>query len=168
MPKGGKKISLEKKVHHYDQVVDGYKEVPVPVYKDVKVGNETYECGSETLANGFVRKKYCERPKYERRQVRTDYKKEPVYKKVPVQRNWYTYEVERWFIDRTRRASAQDQKPYWPKYQLGSKERVGKKSEQYMVNLSAVNLTENLKPFHMPWMRHPGNESKRGRNLSPS
>ena len=145
VPPGGKIVARSTKVHHYDQVIDGYKEVAVPVYEDVQVGTETYECGTVTLANGYVKKKYCERPTYEKKRTRTDYVKEPVYKKIPVPRTWYTYEIRRWFPERTEVASADDRNPGWPKYKLNSDERIGEKSESYIVNLAATNSDEKFR-----------------------
>ncbi len=144
VPSGGKIVSRSAEVHHYDQVIDGYKEVAQPVYENVEVGTETYECGTETLANGYVKVKYCERPLYERKQTRTDYVKEPVFKKVPVLRTWYGYEILRWFPDRTEVASGKDRNPAWPKHELKADEKIGGKKENYIVNLVAVNSGEKF------------------------
>jgi hypothetical protein len=70
----------------------------------------------------------------ERQQVGTR-NGQPAYRERPVYGQRVAYEVERWSVARTLRASGQDKSPRWPDIRLNIGEREGKRSESYVVVL---------------------------------
>jgi hypothetical protein len=123
----------EQRIHHYDQVVDHYETKTRQECEEVKTGTETYTCGSRDNGNGFFEDKQCTRAVYETRCHDETYK-DPVYRDEPVYQTWYTYEIEKWVLDRTEKASGEDQQVYWPEYTLAENERVGQRTERYEVH----------------------------------
>gem|GEM_PF-4658750 len=98
-----------------------------------QTGTESYSCGYSDNGNGTFSPNTCTRPVYG-----TCTRQESRYRTEPVYDTRYKYEIERWFHNRDRRTyddigdGLLDQ-PYWYDYRLGSRERVGKTSESYLV-----------------------------------
>jgi hypothetical protein len=74
----------------------------------------------------------------ERQQVGTR-NGQPAYRERPVYGQRVAYEVERWSVARTLRASGKDKSPRWPDIRLNLGEREGKRSESYVVVLQGRN-----------------------------
>ncbi len=77
----------------------------------------------------------CERDVYET-QYRTETYEEPIYVSVPVYQTLFVYDIDKWVVDRTEVASAQDHQPYWPRSDLDENEREGEKSERYTITFT--------------------------------
>lgn len=133
IPEGGRQLASEQKIHHYDQVVDHYDTKTREVCEDKQTGTETYTCGKIDKGNGFFADKQCTRPVY-REECHDETYRDPVYRDEPVYQTWYTYEIEKWVLDRTEKASGQTQDVYWPEYTLADNERVGQRTETYEVH----------------------------------
>jgi hypothetical protein len=70
----------------------------------------------------------------ERQQVGTR-NGQPVYRERPIYGQRVAYDVERWSVARTLRATGKDQSPRWPDIRLNLGEREGKRTESYVVVL---------------------------------
>lgn len=132
VPPGGREQSSRQKIHHYDQVFDHYETKTRQVSERVKVGTRTYTCGSRDLGNGFFEDIECEEDIYETR-YHTETYQEAVTRDEPRYQTWYTYEIERWVHARTEKSSGNNHEVYWPEYELAKNERVGYKTESYVV-----------------------------------
>lgn len=132
LPEGGRSLRSEEQIHHYDQVVDHYETKTREVCEEVQTGTESYTCGSRDLGNGFFEDEQCTRPVYQSRCHDESYQ-DPVYRDVPVYQTWYTYEIEKWVLDRTETASGHNHQVYWPEVSLADNERIGERSESYAV-----------------------------------
>jgi len=75
----------------------------------------------------------------ERQQVGTR-QGEPVYRERPVYGKKIAYDLERWLVVRTLKASGKDKSPRWPDIRLNLGEREGKRSESYVVVLQGRSL----------------------------
>jgi hypothetical protein len=75
----------------------------------------------------------------ERQQVGTRDGK-PVFRERPVYGHRVAYDVEKWSVTRTLKASGKDQSPRWPDIRLNLGEREGKRSESYVVLLQGRKL----------------------------
>ena len=127
VPAGGKRLRSFRAVHHYDQVLDHYENRTRTV--KVKVGTERYKCGKKDMGNGYFKDKYCTRPKYENR--KENYQ-EAVYRKEPVYRTKYAFEIHRWTKDRINRAEGLAKPAKWPQGPPEGKNwREGEKTETY-------------------------------------
>ena len=78
----------------------------------------------------------CSEPIYETR-YRTETREEPVYEEQPIYDTLYTYEIERWTVDRTESTSGSDANPVWPT--LDADERAGAQRELYEVIFVAAD-----------------------------
>jgi hypothetical protein len=133
IPEAGRQISREERIHHYDEILDHYETKTREVCEQVKTGTETYTCGRTSTGNGFFKDKTCTRPTYTTRCHDETYK-DPVYRKEPIYQPWYTYEIDKWVLDRTETASGTDHDAYWPEYTLAENERIGERVENYEVH----------------------------------
>ena len=70
----------------------------------------------------------------EREQVGTR-KGQPVYRERPVYADRVAYDIDRWRVVRTAKATGRDQSPRWPDIRLNLGEREGKRGETYVVVL---------------------------------
>jgi len=70
----------------------------------------------------------------ERQQVGTR-QGQPVYREQPVYAERVAYDIERWKVVRTQKATGHDQSPRWPDLRLNLGEREGKRAESYAVVL---------------------------------
>jgi hypothetical protein len=75
----------------------------------------------------------------ERQQVGTRDGK-PVFRERPVYGHRVAYDVEKWSVTRTLKASGKHQSPRWPDIRLSLGEREGKRSESYVVLLQGRKL----------------------------
>lgn len=131
LPAEAKLISQRQDVHHYNQVLVGYRKQTRTVR--VQTGTKRVRCGKKDLGNGYFEDVYCDRPVYENRTETYD---EPVYKQVPVFQTKYTYQIYRWTLDHTAKAAGKDKNPYFPQEMLpGSNWREGKRTETYTLVL---------------------------------
>ncbi len=133
VPSGGRVLSQNQEIHHYDDVLEGYETRTREVTERVQVGTETYTCGRTSEGNGYYRDRECTRPRYENR-TRTETYEDPVYRQEPVYRTRYTYEIDRWVPDRTAEAADDDHDPHWPDFTLDDKERESGRDETYVVH----------------------------------
>ena len=133
VPTGGRVTNSYLKVHHYDQVEDGYEietyEVEVPDGYEV-IGHKDVDLG-----NGYMDEQEVTRTKYKTETRTREVKK---YKDVPVERTWYCYDIDKYVHSRTMTTSASDKSPYWPENAPVEKknpkigdERVSSRSEKY-------------------------------------
>jgi len=132
IPDGGRTLTTEQRIHHYDKVVDHYVNRTREVCEDVQVGTERYTCGKRDKGNGFFEDKQCTRPVY-KETCRNESYRDPVYRDEPVHQTWYTYEIEKWVLDRTETASGHNHDAYWPEYTLADNERAGERTETYTI-----------------------------------
>lgn len=135
VPSGGRTLSQREEVYGYDQVQVGTETRTREVSEQVQVGTETYTCGQRDLGNGFFEDIECDRPIYET-QYRTETYEEPIYESVPIIRTYYTYEIDRWEVVDTRRASGTDHRAQWPQVRLSGGQREGQRTERYVVRLA--------------------------------
>jgi len=138
IPAGGRLLSQQEEIHHYDQVLERYETRSRDVSEQVQVGSESYVCGTVDLGNGFFKDRMCDRPVYETR-TRTETYEEPIYRDEPVYQPKYTYEIDRWLVNRTPQTSGNDHNPYWPQIVLGPQERQGAGQEIYTVHFDGEN-----------------------------
>ncbi|MEO9531405.1 MAG: Ran-binding zinc finger domain-containing protein [Crocinitomicaceae bacterium] len=138
IPSGGKKIKSERRKSGTKQVYDHSEWDEEPIYEDVQVGTQQVECGTVDKGNGYFETQYCEEPIYESQQVGTERVEREVYRDEPVYDTWYTYEIDRWELDRSPIISGKDHHPKWPDYNLNNREREGQRTEKYVVNLKVI------------------------------
>ncbi|MCS6967486.1 MAG: zinc finger Ran-binding domain-containing protein [Cytophagales bacterium] len=131
LPVNANLIAQWQAVHHYDQVIVGYQTKTRTVR--VQTGTKRVKCGKKNLGNGYFEDLYCDQPVYENR---TETYQEPIYRQVPVYKTRYKYQIYRWTVDHTAKASGNDKKPYFPQETLpGSNWRQGKRTEVYRLVL---------------------------------
>lgn len=72
----------------------------------------------------------------------------------PIYGTWYEYDVDKWIFDRNETSTANDQKPYWPNYNLNldgyvliGAERIGGKTELYQVLFETINKNKDRRIF---------------------
>lgn len=154
VPAGGRLVSQQQEIHHYDSVIDHYETRTRQVAERVYDGQDEHV---EHINNGDGT--FTEHVYYTDR-YRTEYHDEtyeaPVYVQVPRYATKYTYDIERWVYDRTLKEEGTDDEPKWPELTLGDKERKGDTAERYTVVLTdkkgtsytcqiALSLWEQLK-----------------------
>jgi hypothetical protein len=132
VPEGGRILSQQEEIHHYDQVLDHYETRTRQVTERVQVGSRTYVCGQRDLGNGFFEDVECTEPVYEN-QTRTETYEEPIYNQVPIFQTKYTYEIDKWVVVRTETAGDSDHAAAWPETNLDEGEREGERTETYIV-----------------------------------
>ena len=130
IPQGGTEIKSERRIHHYDQVLDHYEDVEVQRSRQVLDHYETYYTYSDN-GNGSFEQIEHERPVYET-EYYTETESRPVYVSVPRYATWYVYSIWRWAQTRTERSGGTDHEAAWPEMNLGENEREGSpRAEQY-------------------------------------
>ncbi|MFZ0548594.1 MAG: Ran-binding zinc finger domain-containing protein [Candidatus Promineifilaceae bacterium] len=132
VPEGGRILSQQQEIHHYDQVLDHYETRSREVSEQVQVGERTYVCGQRDLGNGFFEDVECTDPVYET-QTHTETYDEPIYRDEPVYQTKYTYEIDKWVVVRTEDAGNNDHNASWPATNLADGEREGERTETYTV-----------------------------------
>lgn len=125
VPNTGRKTGEFRAIHHYDRVLDHYETVRVP-YR-TQTGTRTVH-HRRNLGNGHYSDYTTTEPVYG-----TRYRSEQraVYRKDPVYRTKYRYDIERWVFARTETARGADHNARWPELKLTEKERRGKATEAY-------------------------------------
>ncbi len=134
IPPGGRYVSDEQRIHHYNKVLDHYEDET----EEYACGSETYVCGSRDDGNGFFEDVECTRTEYCERTV-----SKPVYRDDPVYATWYHYDIDRWVYARnvpTNGTTRDDPAPAWGnlvlecanQVQLGC-ERENRREEHYYV-----------------------------------
>ena len=139
IPSGGRQKSSRRKKSGTQEVYDHSEWDEEPVYEEVQVGTQQVECGTIDKGNGYFETQYCDEAIYESQQVDTRRVEREVYRTEPVYDTWYTYEIERWELDRSPKSSGNDHLAKWPDYQLSNREREGLTSERYVVNLKVID-----------------------------
>lgn len=127
MPSGGRLKYISRDIYSYDPVIDYYK----PVTKQVPDGTyiSGYTTHYEDLGNGYIVQ--TKDPIYSTK-YKTVTEMEPVYKSVPVYKDKYHYDIERWVFDRYEKTSDGNE-PYWKELNLAYNEREGTRSEKYNI-----------------------------------
>lgn len=143
IPAGGRQKDSWRAFHHNDQVFDHNETKYRQECENVQTGTETYSCGSRDLGNGFFEDVECSRPTYEQ-QCHDESYQDPVYRDEPVYKTKYRYEIERWFTNRTERATGNDNEPIWPSVRLGRKERESDRTEKYNVTFAGPKKTHEF------------------------
>jgi hypothetical protein len=138
IPEGGRELDRSREIRSYDQVLDHYETRERQVSEQVQVGERTYVCGQRDLGNGFFEDIQCSEPVYET-QYSTETYQEPIYRQEPVYDTKYTYEIDKWSVSRTARATGSDHSPTWPDTNLSSDEREGERTESYTVIFTDEN-----------------------------
>ncbi|MDB9496795.1 zinc finger protein [Spirulina major CS-329] len=138
VPAGGRVLSQQEAIRSYEQVLEGYETRTREVSEQVQVGSESYTCGTVDLGNGYFEDKICTRPVYETR-THTETYEEPIYRDEPVYDTEYTYEIDRWVVNRTPTVSGLDQNPQWPLLELGAQEREGDRTATYTILFQGDN-----------------------------
>ncbi len=139
LPDGARLERKATEVRTYESVVDHYESVPYDVSEEVLDHYETY---TTTVDNGdgtFDVEEHQE-PVY-RTETHTEYRREPVYREVPVYDTKYYYEIERWVHERDVTTNGDDHDPVWGEVELADatgahgtgKEREGERSGTYGV-----------------------------------
>jgi hypothetical protein len=124
LPKEGKLIRSFEAVHHYDKKIVGY-ETRTRTVKEA-VGSEEYVCGKRDLGNGYFEDKYCTRTVYESRNEQYE---DPIYKKFPVNKTKYEYEIYRWKPYKKYETKGADKLPKWPTLP----DFINKKSQKFRI-----------------------------------
>jgi peptide methionine sulfoxide reductase MsrB len=132
MPRDARFLSRSREIHHYDKVQTGTQTVTKTVTEKVKVGTKKVKVGTRDKGNGYFEDVYEDQPVYEEREKKVTVN-EPVYKDVPVYKNKVTYNVDRWQVVETKKASGEDQNASLPQVETGAKARQGKVVEKYVV-----------------------------------
>lgn len=133
LPSSARLQYISRDIFSYDRVIDYYK----PVTKQVPDGTyiSGYSISYTDLGNGYATQ--TKDPIYSTK-YKTVTEMEPVYKSVPVYKDKYHYEIERWVFDRYEKTSDGDE-PYWKILSLTNNEREGARSEKYTINTMKKN-----------------------------
>lgn len=143
-PSDARNARSVKKFHHNDKVEDGTEPYTVTTSKQEADGTEV--CGERDLGNGFSEDVYCTKYKTV---TTTEIKYRTKYKDVPVEKDWYTYEVDRWVFSRSIDTSGADQKPLWGTFVLGAKERESGRTEHYSTSFSSPDGKTDYKTLEL-------------------
>lgn len=151
VPPGGREQSTYEDIHHYVEVLDGYRTESYQESHVVSDGydTETYNCGSRTVndGNGFfhTETETCTRQVPRTKTVyETKTRQVPVTHQQPVYMTKYVYEIERWVFDRWVTSEGGngelDRVPSWPVVPLLLKdERLsGRRESDYHVGLRSA------------------------------
>lgn len=127
LPSSARLQYISRDIFSYDRVIDYYN----PVTKQVPDGTyiSGYNISYTDLGNGYATQ--TKDPIYSTK-YKTVTEMEPVYKSVPVYKDKYHYEIERWVFDRYEKTSDGDE-PYWKELNLASNEREGTRLEKYNI-----------------------------------
>lgn len=133
-PSGASVTSKRQEIHHYDSVFDHYETKTRQVSERVQDG---YTTRYRDLGNGQA--EVVHEPKY-KTVYRTETYQEPVYRKVPVYKTKYYYDIGRWIVTDQLVTAGADQNPYWPETDIPETvsnpnyddEQLGSRSETYV------------------------------------
>ena len=150
LPSGGRLKYTREEIYEYENVLDHYETKSRTVTKQRLVGYEEYVVGYRDLGNGYSEEITNKRPVYET-YTDTEYYEEPVYKKVPIYKTKYYYEIDKWLYDRSLRTSGKDKEPYWEETNsLTSKERESGRTEKYYIIGFDGNNNEKKEKISLP------------------
>lgn len=163
VPSRGRQTGSFQAIHHYDRVIDGYRQVS---YQErvqdgyrTETYTERYQTGSKRVASGTTTKslgngrfrrvtRYTTVPTYGTRtrtrqvpkyKMVTKYRQEPVYKRVPRYATKYKYDIEKWVHFRTESESG-EKDPIWPDIS-----RFGLSDTLHPGNVRVSNRKQNYK-----------------------
>ena len=132
VPSGGREVSWSEEIHHYNSVISHYETKTRTYTEQVLDHYEEYVSGYRDLGNGYFEEITSQRPVY-RTETRTETYEEPVYVQVPVYETKYVYDIEKWVHQTNKRTEGNDKNPYWSDYKCKANERIGSKTETYIV-----------------------------------
>ena len=132
IPSGGREVSRSEEIHHYNSVISHYETKTRTYTEQVLDHYEEYVSGYRDLGNGHFEEITSQRPVY-RTETRTETYEEPVYVQVPVYETKYVYDIEKWVHQTNKRTEGNDKNPYWSDYECKTNERIGSKTEAYVV-----------------------------------
>ena len=133
IPSGGRYLSEQLEVHHYEQVLDHYETVTEQKSEQVVDHYETVVVGYQDLGNGYAEEITENRPVY-RTEYYTETHEEPVYRQDPVYQTKYTYEIYKWKYERSEKSNGTDKNPYWAEVNLRDNERESGRFEKYYID----------------------------------
>ena len=138
-------LYTRQEIHHYDHVLDHYETVTEYKTREVFDGYDTYYTYND-LGNGYAERVEHQTPKY-RTESYTETHEEPVYRDEPVYRTKYYYTIWRYKYHHSVTVSDYSDithtvEPYWPKYQLSNKQRVGARIENYSITCTKKGKKE--------------------------
>ena len=112
IPSGGRETSHERRIHHYDHVVDHYRTVTKS--REVQDGYDVSYTYSNNGDGTFTEHEH-HTPRY-----KTEYyeEEEPVYRDDPVYRTYYFYDIERWVFKHYEVESGTGKTIAWKDYTL--------------------------------------------------
>lgn len=149
VPYGGRVYDERQEIRDYDHVIDHYETVEKKVSREEfdYYDYEYYDNGDGTFDEEKI-------PVY-KTVYDTEYEDVPVYKDVPIYDTKYYYEIDRWCYDRTETSSGKStDKPYWPEFELGYKEREAGKAEKYTVYFGTKEKTYSKNFSYSEWKEY--------------
>jgi len=129
LPQGAEQTDARREIHHYENVVDHYENVPVERSRRVLDHYET-EYSYVDKGNGYYEEVTHRVPVYTT-EYYTEYVRQPVYRQEARYQTKYYYDIWRWVATRIVRSEGTDHAPYWPDPGLGEREREGDRDEKY-------------------------------------
>lgn len=152
VPNGAHVTSEKQEIHHYDSVLDHYETKTRQVSERVQDGYTTHY---RDLGNGQA--EVVKEPKY-KTVYRTETYKEPVYRKVPVYKTKYYYDIGRWIVTDQLVTAGADQNPYWHETDIPEAvsspnygdEQLGSRDETYVAVIFDEGL-QNVKYNYDEW-----------------
>lgn len=145
VPAGGRVYDERKEIRTYDHKIDHYDT------EEYQVSRQEFDhYDYEYVDNGdgtFTEKKT---PVYVT-VYDTKYRKVPVYVDIPVYDIKYYYKIDRWCYDRTAKSSGKTDNPYWPEFNLASKERESGRNETYTVYFKVDEKTYSKNFSYEEW-----------------
>ncbi|MBP9999973.1 MAG: zinc ribbon domain-containing protein [Clostridiales bacterium] len=152
VPSGGRVTGQKREIHHYQQILDHYEEVPHQVSKQVYDGEDSHTDYKDNGDGTFTEHTYTT-PRY-RTEWYTEYRSEPVYRNEPVYATKFYFDIDRWVTDRTATSSGEGKsEPYWPELNLGENEREGRNYASYAISVEDVkkNKTYQFRLSEEQW-----------------
>lgn len=130
LPSDGRLHYSQQEIYEYVTVLDHYETKTRQVSEQVLDGYDTVVTGHRDKGNGYFEEITKQVPRY-RTEYRTETYEEPVYRKDPVYKTKYYYEIDKWVYDRTLRTEGYDKDTYFYEYTPITNERFGSKSKDY-------------------------------------
>ena len=163
LPSDARLQYTQSEIKEYQPIIDHYKTVTETKTRPVFDHNEAHTSYKD-LGNGYFEKHAYYTPVY-RNETYTETHQEPVYRQEPVYATKYYYEIDRWQTVAHAVSSGNDQKPYWSKPKLGSKQKTGIKTERYSVIITYKNkknkdVTKEYTMKYSEWKK-----LKKGKNV---
>jgi RNA polymerase subunit RPABC4/transcription elongation factor Spt4 len=145
LPDGADLESTEERIHHYDEVLKGYKEecgyeescTSVSVYDHTET--TCYDDGTCDEEDVYRTEEECTE-EYVCEDV-------PQYEDVPVYQTWYNYYIWEWVDIEPAVASGHDADPYWPEITLEDNQREKSNGREETCTVTFVNQKEKTYDF---------------------